>query len=57
MRKGVVNHQVIDVVVGDAGLGKGLGAGDAERARGGEIFHCRAVADMDHNTAMSTGLI
>jgi hypothetical protein len=28
---GVVDHQMVDVVVGDAGLGKGLGAGDAER--------------------------
>ena len=39
MGEGVVDHQVIDVAVGDAGLGKGLGAGDAERARGGEIRH------------------
>jgi hypothetical protein len=39
MRKGVVDHQMVDVVVGDAGLGKGRGAGDAERARRGEIFH------------------
>jgi hypothetical protein len=30
---------VVDVTVGDAGLGKGLGAGDAERARGSEILH------------------
>ena len=34
---GVVDHQMIDVVVRDAGLGKGPGAGDAEGARGGEI--------------------
>ena len=39
MREGVVDHQMVDVVVGDAGLGKGLGAGDAERARRGEILH------------------
>ena len=39
MREGVVDHQVVDVVVCDAGLGKGLGAGDAEGARGGEVFH------------------
>src|SRR5271165_2963652 len=31
---GVVDHQMVDVVVGDAGLGEGLGAGDAEGARG-----------------------
>jgi len=37
MREGVVDHQVVDVPVGDAGLGEGLGAGDAERARG-DVF-------------------
>ncbi len=37
--EGVVDHQVVDVVVGDAGFGKGLGAGDAKGARGGEVFH------------------
>jgi hypothetical protein len=26
-------------LVGDPGLGKGLGAGDAERARGREVLH------------------
>jgi hypothetical protein len=31
---GVVDHQVIDVFVGDAGLGKDLRAGDAESAGG-----------------------
>jgi len=36
---GVVDHQMVDVAVGDAGLGEGLGAGDAEGARGGEILH------------------
>jgi hypothetical protein len=30
---------MVDVLVGDAGLGKGLGARDAESARGGEILH------------------
>jgi hypothetical protein len=30
---------MVDVVVRDAGLGKGLGAGDTERARGGEVLH------------------
>jgi len=30
---------VVDVLVCDTGLGKGLGAGDAEGARGGEIRH------------------
>jgi hypothetical protein len=30
---------MVDVVVGDAGLGKGGGAGDAERTRGREILH------------------
>jgi len=39
MREGVVDHQVVDVVVRDAGLGKGRGAGDAEGARGGEVRH------------------
>jgi len=39
MREGVVDHQVVDVVVRDAGLGKGFGAGDAEGARGGEVLH------------------
>src|ERR1700674_2134116 len=39
MREGVVDHQMVDVVVGDAGLGKGLGAGDAEGARGSEVRH------------------
>ena len=32
MREGVVDHQMVDVLVRDAGLGKGSGAGDAERA-------------------------
>ncbi len=36
MREGVVDHQMVDVVVGEAGLGEGFGAGDAERARRGE---------------------
>jgi hypothetical protein len=39
MRKGVVDHQMVDVLVRDAGLGEGLGAGDAEGARRGEVFH------------------
>jgi hypothetical protein len=30
---------MVDVVVGDAGLGKGCGAGDAEGPRGSEIHH------------------
>jgi len=30
---------MVDVAVRDTGLGKGLGAGDTERARGGEIRH------------------
>jgi len=29
---------MVDVLVRDAGLGKGLGAGDAERARGGDDY-------------------
>jgi hypothetical protein len=37
--EGVVDHQMVDVVVGDAGLGKGCGAGDAEGPRGSEIHH------------------
>jgi hypothetical protein len=28
---------MVDIFVGDAGLGEGLGAGDAEGARGGEV--------------------
>ena len=39
MRESVVDHQMVDVLVGDAGLGKSGGAGDAECARGGEILH------------------
>jgi len=39
MRKGVVDHQMVDVLVRDAGLGKSRGAGDAEGARRGEILH------------------
>src|SRR5260370_37026244 len=35
---GVVDHQMVDVVVRDAGLGEGLGAGDAEGARGGDDY-------------------
>jgi hypothetical protein len=35
MREGVVDHHMVDVVVRDAGLGKGRGSGDAEGARGG----------------------
>jgi hypothetical protein len=35
----VVDHQVVDVLVRDAGLGKRGRAGDAEGARGGEILH------------------
>jgi hypothetical protein len=56
---GVVDHQVVDVVVGDAGLAKGLGAGDAERARGGEILHLAdhrrfdtLAAAIGHQTAL-----
>jgi hypothetical protein len=41
---GVVDHQVVDIVMGDAGLGEGLGAGDAERARGGAFFVAPAKA-------------
>jgi hypothetical protein len=33
MREGVVDHQVVDVLVRDAGLGEDRGDGDAERAR------------------------
>ena len=36
---GVIDHQMVDVAVRDAGPGKGFGAGDAEGARGGEILH------------------
>jgi len=35
MREGVVDHQMVDVLVRDPGLGEGLGAGDAKGARGG----------------------
>src|SRR5262249_27790829 len=37
MREGVVDHQMVDALVRDAGLGKCRRAGDAEGARGGEI--------------------
>jgi hypothetical protein len=30
---------MVDVLVGNAGLGEGLGAGDAEGQRGREIHH------------------
>jgi hypothetical protein len=36
MREGVVDHQMVDVLVGDAGLCEGSGADDTERARGGK---------------------
>ena len=42
--EGVVDHQMVDVVVGDAGLGKGCGAGDAEGPRGSEIHHLAEMA-------------
>jgi len=35
---GVVDHQMVDVLVRDAGLGEGRGAGDAKGARGGVLF-------------------
>ena len=35
---GIVNHQMVDVLVRNAGLGKRGGAGHTERARGGEIL-------------------
>src|SRR5262249_55428477 len=35
----VVDHQMVDILVRDPGLGKGGGAGDAEGARGGEVLH------------------
>jgi hypothetical protein len=41
---GVVDHQVVDLFVRDASLGKGLGAGDAEGARGGASFVAPAKA-------------
>jgi hypothetical protein len=44
---GVVDHQMIDVVVGGAGLGKGLGASHAERARGREILHLADYRRLD----------
>ena len=42
MRKDVVDHQMVDVLVRDAGLGKGRGPGDAKRAR---RFKIRRLAD------------
>src|SRR5580704_16799098 len=36
--EGVVDHQMVDVVAGGAGLGKGCGAGDAEGPRGSAAF-------------------
>ena len=36
---------MVDVIVGDAGLGEGRGAGDAERVRGGEILHLADYED------------
>ena len=40
----VVDHQMVDVVAGDAGLGKGCGGGDAEGPRGSEIRHLAEMA-------------
>jgi hypothetical protein len=42
--EGVADHQMVDVVAGDAGLGKGGGAGDAEGPRGSEIHHLAEMA-------------
>jgi hypothetical protein len=39
MRKGVVDHQMIDVLVGDAGFAERGGTCDLEGARGIERFH------------------
>jgi hypothetical protein len=36
--EGVADHQMVDVIVHDAGFVKGLGAGDGERARRGALF-------------------
>jgi len=41
---GVVDHQMVDVFMRNAGFGKGLGAGDAEGARGGASFVTPAKA-------------
>jgi hypothetical protein len=38
MRGGIVDHQMVDVIMSDAAV-KGHGAGDAECARAGEILH------------------
>jgi hypothetical protein len=47
MREGVADHQMVDVLMRDAGLGEGRGAGDAERARGGEILHLADHRSLD----------
>jgi hypothetical protein len=39
MSNGVVDHQMVDVIMHDAGLGKGFGAGAAERVRGERKVH------------------
>src|SRR5262249_6584795 len=39
VREGVVDHQVVDILVADAGLLERRRAGDAKGARGGEILH------------------
>src|SRR5437868_3040155 len=46
---GVVDHQMVDVLVCDAGLGKGGGAGDAEGARRGAWFVTPAKAGVQGN--------
>src|SRR5258708_3512207 len=44
---GVVGYQVIYVVVRDDGRGEGLGAGDAESARGGKVLHLAEHRGLD----------
>ena len=39
MGKSVVDHQMVDVLVRNAGLGKSRGASHTKGARGGEILH------------------
>jgi hypothetical protein len=46
---GVVDHQMVDIVVSDAGLDKGLGAGNTDRAGGGVASVTPAKAGVQDN--------
>ena len=51
MREGVVDHQVVDIAVLDAGHAEGLRPRDAEGARAGEVLHLADHGGLDGFTA------